>query len=142
VDISGWLIKGSNSNGSVSTRVTIQASTLLPSGKHFLAVNSGGYSGPVAADQTYATGITDDGGLALFKSDGVTRVDQVGMSTGSAYKEGTPLAPLTTNVDRGYERKLGGSAGSCVDTGNNSADFQLLSPSAPQDLSSPAVFCP
>ena len=142
VDISGWLIKGSNSSGSVSTRVTIGANTLLPSGKHFLVANSVGYSSAVVADQLYSTGITDDGGLALFKSDGVTRVDQVGMSTGSAYKEGTPLAPLTTNVDRGYERKLGGSSGSCMDAGSNSADFQLLSPSAPQNLASAAILCP
>ena len=38
---------------------------------HFLATNNaaGGYSGSVAGDQTYNTGITDDGGIAV-KNDG------------------------------------------------------------------------
>ncbi|HEY6042817.1 MAG TPA: lamin tail domain-containing protein, partial [Anaerolineae bacterium] len=98
VDLGGWLIKGSNNAGSVSTRVTIAAGTTLQPGSHFLATNVNGYSGSVVGNQTYSTGITDSGGIALFKSDGVTIVDQVGMSTGSAYKEGTPLSPLTGNT--------------------------------------------
>jgi hypothetical protein len=78
----------------------------------------------------------------LFKSDGVTIVDQVGMSTSSAYKEGTPLSPLSGNTGQSYERKLGGTLGSCVDANNNSQDFQLKSPSDPQNLSSATVTCP
>ena len=68
IDISGWLIKGSNTSGTVSTRVTVVANTLLKPGCYFLATNSTspGYSGPVPGDQTYGTGITDDGGIALF----------------------------------------------------------------------------
>src|SRR4029079_10072905 len=42
-----------------------------------------------------------------------------------------------------YERRAGGAAGSSVDTNDNAADFQLISPSNPQNLTSapvPALF--
>ena len=137
VDISGWTIRGSNNAAGVSIRLTVSASTSIPAHGHFLATNSSasGYSGSVPGNQTYTTGITNDGGIALFNAS-ATIIDQVGMSTGSAYKEGTVLTPLTTNTNRGYERKPGGANGSTQDTDNNSTDFQLLTPSDPQNLSS------
>src|SRR5688572_20921783 len=115
VNIGGWLVRGSNSSAFVSTRVTIAANTTLNPGCHFLVTNSsasgGPYSGAVAGNQTFAVGITDDGGIALTLPD-LTVVDQVGMSAGSAYKEGTPLASLgSSNLNRGYERKPGGAGG-------------------------------
>jgi uncharacterized protein len=136
VSIGGWKIRGSNSAGTVGTRATITAGTTLAPGCHYLLTNAsttaGPYSGAVTGDQTYTTGVTDDGGIAVTLADD-TVVDQAGMSAGSAFKEGTPLANLgTTNLDRGYERKPGGAAGSGTDTDNNAADFQLISPSAPQ----------
>src|SRR4029078_8751897 len=86
-----------------------------------------------------ATGITDDGGIALTLADN-TIVDAVGMSTGSAFKEGTVLANLgTSNLNRGYERKPGGTAGSGTDTDNNAADFQLITPSDPQNSTTGCV---
>jgi len=143
VAIGGWKINGSNNAGTISTRVTIGASVVLNPGCHFLATNSsangGPYSGAVPGDQTYATGITDDGGIALLTSSDVI-VDQVGLSAGSAYKEGTPLASLgSQNVNRGYERLPGGAAGSATDTDSNTADFRLLAPSDPQSLASSCV---
>ncbi len=143
VDISGWKMKGSNSAGTTSTRATVAGSTTLSPGCHFLFTNSstsgGPYSGSVPGNQTYGTGITDDGGIAITLPND-TIVDQVGMSAGSAFKEGTPLASLgSTNLDRGYERKPGGSSGSSADTDDNSTDFQLITPSDPQNLSSPCI---
>ena len=137
VDISGWTIRGSNNAAGVSIRLTVSAGTSIPAHGHFLATNSAasGYSGSVPGNQTYTTGITNDGGIALFNAS-ATIIDQVGMSTGSAYKEGTVLTALTTNTNRGYERKPGGANGSTQDTDNNSTDFQLLTPSDPQNLSS------
>jgi hypothetical protein len=137
VDVGGWLIRGSNSSGVVSTRATIPSGTVIPPNCYFLATNSstsgGPYSGAVPGDITFATGITDDGGIGLVQPDG-TVVDAVGMSTGSAFKEGTPLANLgTANLDRGYERKPGGAAGNGQDTDDNATDFQLLAPSNPQN---------
>src|SRR5829696_6549987 len=106
VAIGGWNIRGSNNAAGVSVRATITAGTILQPGCHYLLTNaaSGGYSGAVAGNQTYTVGITDDGGIAVTLPDG-TIVDAVGMSNGSAYKEGTVLANLgSTNLNRGYER--------------------------------------
>ncbi|MCI0663334.1 MAG: lamin tail domain-containing protein, partial [Acidobacteria bacterium] len=141
VDFSGWKIRGSNSAGTVGDRATIPAGIIIQPGCHYLLTNAGasGYSGTVPGDQTYTTGITDDGGIALTLPDN-TIIDQVGMSAGSAFKEGTPLANLgTTNLNRGYERKPGGTAGSGTDSDDNSSDFQLITPSDPQSSTSGCI---
>jgi acyl dehydratase len=126
IDISGYRLNGSNNAGTTSLRATVPANTTLPAGGRFLFTNSsaGGYSGTVAGNVTYTTGITDDGGLAIL-TPAVVVVDQVGMSAGSAYKEGTTLAPTTTNVNQSYERKPGGTTSALQDTDNNATDFQL-----------------
>ena len=140
INISGWLIRGSNNAGTISTRATIPASTTLQPGQYYLIAHIN-YTGPTAANLTYGTGITDDGGVALTLSDGVTIIDQVGLSVGSTYKEGTPQALLAANIDQGYERKLGGASDSCQDDGNNINDFHLINPSNPQNSSTPTRIC-
>jgi hypothetical protein len=141
VTIGGWRIHGSNSTGFTSTRATIPAGVVLNPGCFYLAANSsssgGPYSGPVPGNVTYTTGITDDGGIALI-GDGVI-IDAVGMSNGSAYKEGTPLSSLgSSNLNRSYERKLAATGGH-ADTDNNANDFAVVTPSNPQNLSSPCL---
>jgi hypothetical protein len=135
VAIGGWLVRGSNSSAGTTTRATITAGVVLQSHCQYLLTNnstSGGpYSGSVLGDQTYSTGITDTGGIGLL--DGTTIVDAVGMSAGSAYKEGTVLAALTGNLNRSYERKPGGTSGSGQDTDDNASDFQVKTPSDPQN---------
>lgn len=143
VTIGGWTVRGSNSSGTISIRATIAANTVLNPGCHFLLTNastsSGPYSGTVTGDQTYSTGVTDDGGIALADVNS-TVVDSVGMSAGSAYKEGTPVANLgSNNLNRSYERRPGETLGSGTDTDSNSADFQLITPSDPQNLSSACI---
>jgi Lamin Tail Domain len=139
VNISNWQVKGSNSSGTVTVRATINSGTTLNPGCHYLLTNlnsSGGpYSGPVPGNQTFGPGITDDGGIALTMPNG-TIVDQVGMNSGSAFKEGSTLTPLTSSSNQSYERRLGGSAGSSNDTDNNQNDFRLIGPSDPQNASS------
>jgi predicted extracellular nuclease len=141
VDISGWKINGSNNAGTTSTRLTVPAGVVLGPGQHYLAVNrtaSTGYSGSVAGDNPsgYTTGITDDGGVALLTAADVP-VDQVGMSAGSAYKEGTPLASFgSTNSDRSYRR-----VDQCVDTDNNATDFAAAAPSTPENLAAAVTPC-
>jgi hypothetical protein len=137
VSIGGWKIRGSNNTGTaISDRAVIPAGVTLPADCHYLLTNSstsgGPYSGAVTGNQTYSIGIADDGGIAVTLPDN-TVVDQVGMSVGSAFKEGTPLVPLAGNLNRGYERKPGGASGSTTDTDNNADDFQLISPSDPQN---------
>ncbi len=144
VDISGWEIWASNSLGSTGStpRATIPTLTTLLPGQHYLVVKTTGYSGGVAENWHYSTGITDDGGIELRSLDGITVIDQVGMSVGSAYQEGAPLPTLLADgANRSYERLLGGSSGSCYDTENNSADFVTRIPADPQNLSSAPVYC-
>ena len=120
-----------------STRATVPASTTLPPHAHYLFVNTAAQAGLLAlANQTYATGITDDGGVAISLPDGTTLLDQAGLSPGSAFREGTFLPALTANLNQSYERKPGGAGGSTLDTGDNASDFSLISPSGPQNLSS------
>jgi hypothetical protein len=142
VAIGSWTVRGSNNAGSTSIRATIPAGTSVGPGCHYLLTNSsasgGPYSGAVAGNQTYAVGITDDGGIAVLDAAAVI-IDAVGMSAGSAYLEGAILAPLTTNVDRGYERKPGGAGGSGQDADDNATDFQLVTPSLPQNLASTCI---
>ncbi len=141
VNIGGWTVRGSNSSGTTGVRATIPSGVTLNAGCHYLLANgtaSTGYSGPVAPDQTYSTGITDDGGIAILNAS-VSIVDAVGMSSGSAYKEGTTLAPITVNGTTSYERKPGGSSGSGQDTDNNAADFQSRPVADPQNLSSACI---
>ncbi|HEY2150427.1 MAG TPA: choice-of-anchor D domain-containing protein, partial [Vicinamibacterales bacterium] len=136
-DISGYTLRGSNNAGTSSVRATVPANVILPGRSHYLFTNSAasGYSLGVPGNVTYAIGITDDGGLALFTPGTAgTVVDAVGLSAGSVFKEGSILAPLTTNANRGYERLPGGTATTLRDTGNNAADFQQLTPSAPKNI--------
>ncbi len=135
IEISGWKIRGSSNSGNISTRLTIASDTVLPARGHFLATNSAGYSGSVTGDQTYSSGIANDGGIALATaSDSI--VDAVGMSAGSAFREGMHVAPLPGDANQSYERKPGGASGSTQDSSDNFTDFQLLTPSDPQNLSS------
>ncbi len=140
VNISGWKINGSSSTGVVSTRLTITTGVTLPEHGHFLATNNatGGYTGTVTGDQTYNTGINDSGGIAILNAASAV-IDEVGMSSGSAYGEGTRLSPLLGNQNQSYERLPGGAGGSSQDTGDNATDFHVLTPSDPQNLSSPPV---
>ena len=88
VDISGWKVRGSNVSGTIGDRLTLPPNTTLGPGCYYLATNAAasGYSGTVTGNQTYTTGITDDGGLALTLANN-SIVDQVGLSAGSAFGE-------------------------------------------------------
>ncbi len=144
IDIGGWLIRVSNSSatGTPSNRYTFPPGTILQPGQHFIAIGTN-YSGNVQESPVAAlsgTGITDDGGIAITLPDGITIIDQVGMSAGSIYGEGTRLSPLTTNVNRSYERNLEG-AGSCIDSNSNNPDFFVRNPSDPQNSLSTVTTC-
>src|SRR5262252_3515561 len=138
VSIAGWKLMGSSNTAPTGTRATVPANVTLPGRTHYLFVNTTaatGYSGAVPGNLGYTTGFGDNGGVAL--TDAANNVvDQVGIATtATAYREGNPIpTQLTTNVDRGYERKPGGLSLTLQDTGDNSADFQLTTPSNPQDI--------
>ena len=132
VSIGGWQVVGSNSSGATSVRRNIPSGIVLGVGCHYLLGNSNtnGYNG--STDTTYGVGITDTGGIASRKSDG-TLVDQVGLSSGSAFKEGSPLPGFPgNNTNQSYSRTEG-------DTNNNLADFLMISPSTPKTSASSCV---
>jgi hypothetical protein len=140
LDVSGFKLNASNVSGTTGTRLTIPAGTTVAPGCFLLLANtaSSGYSGSVTPDLKYSTGITDDGGLALLDGSG-TVIDQVGLSAGSAYKLGTPLASLgSSNADQGYGRKTN-AAGLPQATGDNSADWVKVAPTAPRASTSPCA---
>ena len=136
-DISGWQLLGSSNTAPTGARATVPANVVLPGRAHYLFVNTAaaGYSGAVPGDMSYTTGVADNGGIALATAGG-SIVDQVGITTtATSYREGTAIATqLTTNVDRGYERKPGGLASTLQDTNDNASDFQLTAPSNPQNI--------
>ena len=137
VSIAGWKLMGSSNTAPTGVRATVPANVTLPARTHYLFVNTAasGYSGTVPGNLAYTTGVSDNGGIALTDASN-NIIDQVGIATtGTAYREGTPIATqLTTNVDRGYERKPGGLSVTLQDTNDNSADFQLTTPSNPQNV--------
>lgn len=140
LDASGYTFNGSNASGTTSVRATLPDGTVIQPGCHLLLTNgaSNGYSGSVPGDVVYKTGVTDTGGLAILDANGEI-VDQVGLSDGSAYKAGTPLASLgSKNADQGYGRRSN-AAGLPQNTGDNSADFVVVSPSKPLGSASPCI---
>jgi hypothetical protein len=128
VNIGSWQILASDGSGSVAVRRILQPGIVLGSGCHFLLTNATGYSGSVLADDTYGVAIADDGGLAVANASG-TIIDRVGMSAGSAFIEGLPLAPFgDTNSNRSYARTGN-------DANNNRGDFAMTNTPTPQNRS-------
>jgi hypothetical protein len=139
VDLSSWKIsKSSGCATGTADLATIPGGVILVPGQYYLFGNSG-FAGSV--DRSFTSSIADDGGIALLDTGGKI-VDQVGMCNGTLYKEGTPLAKLTADVEQSYERKSATGPGNCTDTDNNAADFLLNSSSSnPQTTSSPPMVC-
>ncbi|HET6804980.1 MAG TPA: lamin tail domain-containing protein [Frateuria sp.] len=137
LDVGGYALLASNASGTTGTRATLPAGTTIAPGCYLLLTNgaSSGYSGSVGGDVGYNTGITDTGGLAIADASGKL-LDQVGLSSGSAYGEGTRLASLgSSNVDQSYARTRDAS-GDLRDTGDNAADFAVQAPSQPHNSTS------
>ena len=136
VDISRWQLQAcaSGTPGNHSTRETVDDDVTLAAGASYLFANTaaGGYSGAVAPDEEYGTGITDFAasnfaGVRIVDTTGTVR-DGVG-SPNSPCREGTGFTtPGSPNADHSFER-LGGT----TDTDNNLPDFQGPKPGNPQN---------
>lgn len=140
---SGWTLE-SRSEGapSYTVRYTGAGQVIAPR-QHLLLVGST-YSGAAAGDALLASGFADESSVVV-RSNGVV-IDALCMSCGANNFtthtcEGTvvPLSGCANNVDRSVERLPGGALGNCVDTNDNAADFNELTPANPQNLASPAV---
>jgi predicted extracellular nuclease len=139
-DIGGWQIWGSSVNASsTSARATVPAGTTLPVGRSYLFTNvqpggtggtGGSYSGSVAGDQRYTSGISDNGGLQLRSAAGAV-IDAVGSTlltgAGLPYREGAGVTFPAVNGPDAFLRK------STPDSDDNAADFtgpQAMAPKA------------
>ena len=142
VDISGWKLQGcaSASPGTAGTRATVPAGVTLLPGQYYLFANnaSGGYSGGVAADATYATGFTD---FSASNYSGIQLIDaanakQDGVGSPlSPCREGTGITtPTTSSANDAYARTK--------DTDNNVADFSGPQASNPHDSGGIVAVCP
>ena len=127
------------------------AGMTIPAHGHFLLAGST-YAQSPAPDDDLLSGITDATSLRLMAN--ATIVDAVCYAYSSATMtafdatytcEGAPASNLPhndgssagSNSDASLERKLGGSSGSCVDTGDNASDFAPRAPSGPESSQSP-----
>ncbi len=144
IPIGGWTIEKSSGCGGTTTILeTIPPGVLLSSGQHYLSAASL-YSGVTTPDYRNAGNwlIADNGGVAVLDNNVPPNIiDQAGMCATTTYREGTFLNPLAGTTDQSYERKPGGISDSCPDTGDNFSDFTNISPSAPQNSSSPLSLC-
>ena len=170
----GWALATRSGAQSVQSAGTVLNGAVIPPRGHYLVANdngglSGGYSlglypagnsATAAPDATYSADIPDDAGVALFKSADAggfveaNRIDAVGFANADAlYREGAGLQPatgVTTNEQFSFVRRMAGT-GLPRDTGDNAADFALVSTNAavldgvqsslgapgPENLSSP-----
>jgi hypothetical protein len=139
VNLGGWSLSVSSGCGRNTTLLlTFPDNTVLAVGQHYLAASSANAS-VSGADQTFAPGLDDDGGVGLINPDGIP-VDQAGMCINTLFREGTNLAPLAGDTNQSYERSPGGAT-ACYDTDNNASDFTRISPSNPQNMASPISIC-
>ncbi|NNF65558.1 MAG: DUF5011 domain-containing protein [Acidimicrobiia bacterium] len=137
IDIAGLEVR---LNGAGVSDITLAgADTVLAPGEHFLlADDAGDLDG--AADQTFAFDLPADLGIRIRDASGV--VDEVGTGT-SSWFEGAALPAMVVDptTEQSYERLDSSTSGSCVDTGDNGADFirhwDHRDPQATDDLATP-----
>ncbi|MGI8542809.1 MAG: choice-of-anchor Q domain-containing protein, partial [Aridibacter sp.] len=144
INIGGFTLRTKEGSGSVNpptTLAVLDAGATLPARGHYLLRKEGegiySLASSAVADQIYTGSLGDDNGIALFASslmfDSMTMVDAVGFGSVSdpLYKEGTGLTPangITENGQYSFVRKVTSSG--LQDTGNNDADFVLVSNTA------------
>ncbi|HYP00024.1 MAG TPA: carboxypeptidase regulatory-like domain-containing protein, partial [Pyrinomonadaceae bacterium] len=133
----GWALVVREAAGLPVVRATVPKGTVIPARGHFLVTGANYSLAAVAAsDLPIAGNLLEGGGLALFRTADPSkftetdeRLDAVGFSSVSdqMYREGSGLAPVdAVEAEQSFARKLG-STGLPQDTGDNAADFQLLS---------------
>jgi hypothetical protein len=142
-------------------RFVLPSGLFIPARAHYLAIGPGyslsSYGGSATGNLSYTTEISDNTGVALFKTANslnfttANRLDAVGFSSAnSLYRESTGLSSIgTNNGQMSFLRKL--NAGVSQDTGDNVADFtfvaadgavygtvqSILGAPGPENLSSP-----
>jgi hypothetical protein len=124
----GWAVAASDGR----TIFRLFNGTTIPARGHYLGANTSySLTSSAAPDVTYSSEIADNTGIALFKSttsfSAANALDAVGFSgTVSPFVEGNSLPVINTSNDEcSFIRKFTNSLPQ--DTGDNSADFLLVS---------------
>lgn len=134
---SAWTIESRSETAATYTVRFTGAGQIIPPHEHFLVV---GTSPSFTGDDVLTSGLADEASVVL-KNNG-TLVDAVCWNCGTnnftdQSCQGAPVAVTgcANAVDRSIERKPGGTIGNCSDT-NSPDDWQVITPSFPQNLSS------
>lgn len=124
VDIEGWQLEIADDNAIVQTILLTGPNTVLPPGGHYLLTEAG-------SDQTIVGLPTS---LALRIRDGGSAIDEVGTAErnnggsepAGLWSEGAGVPPVVdeANYEQSWERLLASGVGNCVDTDDNSSDFE------------------
>lgn len=135
-------------NASFTTRWTGDDTVLQPQQHYLIAGQT--YAGAVTPDATLSSGITDASAIRL--REGINTIDGL-----CVCDDGTSCSLLAMNLqdcpgtpamnpihqspvdsdDLSLERKIGGVNGNCQDTDDTDEDFGTITPSDPQNTSSP-----
>jgi uncharacterized protein len=111
--LGSWRIAVANAAAGAVAYATIPTGMVLDPGCHLLIATQ---PSGLVRDVTASCNLADAGGLALMRPNGAI-VDQVGLGSGSAFGEGTPLATFSTSaVRKSYARVRN-------DTDNNATNF-------------------
>jgi hypothetical protein len=133
VDAGGYRVVYRSAAGASDTLLaTLPAGTTLAPGTHYL-LGGAAYTGPVAADQSFATGMAATaGGVGVRNGDG-TLLDSVGYGATAAngLVEGQPAAapPTTANPGSSVGRMPDGK-----DANDNSLDFAVSGTPTPRGV--------
>lgn len=147
-----WGLDARSSTASTFGSRWVGTSTAIPPRGHFLVVGTA-YAGAPTADGSLTTGITDASSVRLTHGGAVVDVVCYAYSTATSQaltSDATydcPGSPATnphgdttaTDVASSIERRPGGVAGNCTDTGSSAADFVTDTTSDPRDTASAAT---
>lgn len=129
IDLTGWrLTKMSDSGVASEANLVSSFSVVIPANGYLLVVHPN-YDGSVAADVNYSApsnSVALDNTVTLYSDSGQTIVDQVGLGTATVFET---VATSNPEAD-GSVRRVNNA-----DTDDNSADFEILTISDPQNSS-------
>jgi hypothetical protein len=130
VDLSGYKVVYRSAAGTSDTSLgTIASGTSLAAGAFYLLGGSG-YTGPPAADQSFATALASTGGGLAIRDASGTIVDSVGYGTATnAFVRGTP-APAPPNAATPGNSDVRLPDGH--ESGDNSVDFSVSTTPSPR----------
>lgn len=142
ISINGYAIAIFNATFGGDVFLGLPAGTTIPRRGHLIVANvaAGGYSltNYAAPDLSHANAnlMPDNQGFGLIDASRTVMIDSVGFRGNGGnlpYIEGNGLTPTNgnrPNVQHAYVRRINGANSFPVDTGDNAADFQLVSVTA------------